>query len=235
MFGVECASGNTFTSGQVKYTMTSMYIPAPVMSLAIHLKKKDQSASFSKAISKFQREDPTFRCAVDTESGETIISGMGELHLDIYYERLRREFGIETEMGKPQVSYRETFSSKSFFDYTHKKQTGGAGQYARIIGYVEPKEYDPSDKESKPFEFVNATIGNNIPPNFMPAIEKGFNDAVEKGPLIGCPVTGIRMVVTDGASHPVDSNEMAFRLCSIYAFQRGMLSANEFQVRKYSF
>lgn len=215
MFGVECASGDTFTDGSVKMAMTSMAVPEPVMSLAVAPAARDQSGNFSKALNRFQKEDPTFRVTMDQESGETIISGMGELHLEIYVERMRREYNVDCEVGKPRVNYRETLTRRADFDYLHKKQSGGQGQYGRVVGYIEPL---PKDHPNK-FEFENGIIGNAIPPNFVPAIEKGFREAVNSGALIGHPVEGVKVVLLDGAAHAVDSSELAFKLASMYAFR----------------
>ncbi|RVW15290.1 Elongation factor G, mitochondrial [Vitis vinifera] len=134
VFGVDCASGDTFTDGSVRYTMTSMNVPEPVMSLAISPVSKDSGGQFSKALNRFQREDPTFRVGLDAESGQTIISGMGELHLDIYVERIRREYKVDATVGRPRVNFRETVTKRAEFDYLHKKQTGGQGQYGRVCG-----------------------------------------------------------------------------------------------------
>ncbi|KAM3323020.1 elongation factor G-2, mitochondrial [Capsicum chacoense] len=216
VFGVDCASGDTFTDGSVKYTMTSMNVPEPVMSLAVSPVSKDSGGQFSKALNRFQKEDPTFRVGLDSESGETIISGMGELHLDIYVERIRREYKVEAQVGKPRVNFRETITKRADFDYLHKKQSGGQGQYGRVIGYVEPLEPGSGSK----FEFDNMLVGQAIPSNYVPAIEKGFREAANSGSLIGHPVENIRIVLTDGASHNVDSSELAFKLASIYAFRQ---------------
>lgn len=216
VFGVDCASGDTFTDGSVKYTMTSMNVPEPVMSLAVNPISKDSGGQFSKALNRFQREDPTFRVGLDPESGQTIISGMGELHLDIYVERIRREYKVDATVGKPRVNFRETITQNAKFDYLHKKQSGGAGQYARVTGYIEPLPLDSPMK----FEFQNMIIGSAIPPGFIPAIEKGFIEACNSGALIGHPVEYIRVVLTDGAAHSVDSSELAFKLASIYAFRQ---------------
>ncbi|KAK2447682.1 elongation factor G-2, mitochondrial [Trifolium repens] len=213
--GVDCASGDTFTDGSVKYTMTSMNIPEPVMSLAVKPVSKDSGGKFSKALSRFQREDPTFRVGLDPESGQTIISGMGELHLEIYVERIKNEYKVETSVGKPRVNFRETVTQRASFDYLHKKQSGGQGQYGRVIGYIEPL---PAGSETK-FEFENMLVGQAIPSNFIPAIEKGFKEAANSGALIGHPVENIRVVLTDGAAHAVDSSELAFKVASIYAFR----------------
>ncbi|XP_022770225.1 elongation factor G-1, mitochondrial-like isoform X2 [Durio zibethinus] len=216
VFGVDCASGDTFTNGSVKYTMTSMNVPEPVMSLAVQPVSKDSGGQFSKALNRFQREDPTFRVGLDAESGQTIISGMGELHLDIYVERIRREYKVDATVGKPRVNFRETITQRAEFDYLHKKQSGGQGQYGRVCGYVEPL---PPGSPIK-FEFENMIVGQAIPSNFIPAIEKGFKEAANSGSLIGHPVENIRIVLTDGASHAVDSSELAFKLAAIYAFRQ---------------
>lgn len=216
VFGIDCASGDTFTDGSVKYTMTSMNVPEPVMSLAITPSSRDTTANFSKALNRFQREDPTFRISLDQESGQTIMSGMGELHLDIYVERMRREYKVESTVGKPQVNFRETITERAEFDYIHKKQTGGQGQYGRVIGYIEPL---PDDYDKK-FEFENNMVGQAIPSNYIPAIEKGFVEAVNSGSLIGFPVERVRAVLLDGAAHTVDSSELAFKLAALYAFRQ---------------
>ncbi|ANM58885.1 Translation elongation factor EFG/EF2 protein [Arabidopsis thaliana] len=215
VFGIECASGDTFTDGSVKYTMTSMNVPEPVMSLAVQPVSKDSGGQFSKALNRFQKEDPTFRVGLDPESGQTIISGMGELHLDIYVERMRREYKVDATVGKPRVNFRETITQRAEFDYLHKKQSGGAGQYGRVTGYVEP--LPPGSKEK--FEFENMIVGQAIPSGFIPAIEKGFKEAANSGSLIGHPVENLRIVLTDGASHAVDSSELAFKMAAIYAFR----------------
>ncbi len=217
MFGVDCSSGDTFTDGDVAYTMTSMHVPDPVISLAVAPKEKDGQVNFSKALNRFTKEDPTLRVHRDEESAQTIMSGMGELHLDIYIERMRREYKCEVVTGKPQVAYRETITRKADFNYTHKKQTGGKGQFGRVIGYIEPL---PSDAVEQ-YEFVDDTVGGSIPREFIPACEKGFKEAVAKGSLIGFPVVGVRIVVNDGAFHAVDSSEQAFKTASIMAFREG--------------
>ncbi|CAK8541339.1 unnamed protein product [Lathyrus sativus] len=216
VFGVDCASGDTFTDGSVKYTMTSMNVPEPVMSLAVQPVSKDSGGQFSKALNRFQREDPTFRVGLDPESGQTIISGMGELHLDIYVERIRREYKVDATVGKPRVNFRETVTQRADFDYLHKKQSGGQGQYGRVIGYIEPL---PTESGTK-FEFENMLVGQAVPSNFIPAIEKGFKEAANSGALIGHPVENLRVVLTDGAAHAVDSSELAFKMASIYAFRQ---------------
>jgi elongation factor G len=217
LFGVECASGDTFTDGNVKYTMTSMHVPEPVIKLAIAPKDKSASANFSKALNRFTKEDPTFRAYRDEESAQTIIAGMGELHLDIYVERMRREYKCDVIVGKPQVAYRETITQRADFNYTHKKQTGGSGQYAKVAGYIEPLPADSVEA----YEFVDDVVGGAIPREFIPACDKGFREALVKGSMIGFPVVGVRCVINDGASHAVDSSEMAFKIAAIAAFREG--------------
>jgi len=221
MFGVDTASGTTFTDGKVRYSLTSMHVPDPVISLSLvpASKSKDQ-ANFTKALQRFVKEDPTFRTHNDEESGETIISGMGELHLQIYVERMKREYGTECTTGQPKVAYRETLSTRTPFSYTHKKQSGGSGQYGKVEGYVEPLDGDSLGHGQ--FEFVSELSGNNIPPEFLPAIQKGFREAIERGPLTGSPVMGVRVVLQDGAAHAVDSSEMAFRAAAIGGFREAL-------------
>jgi elongation factor G len=166
----------------------------------------------SKALTRFSKEDPTFRVQLDAESGETVISGMGELHLDVYVERMRREYSAEVATGAPQVAYREAVSQRADFDYLHKKQTGGSGQYARVVGYIEPlPEGD--------YEFVDNIRGGAIPTEYIPACDKGFRSTLKKGRLIGFPVVGVRVVLIDGNSHAVDSSDMAFQTACRAAFK----------------
>lgn len=222
IFGLECASGDTFVAATKNspLSMESLFVPEPVMSLAIEPKKKDGSSNnFTKALNRFCREDPTFRVHIDPESKQTIISGMGELHLQIYTERMMREYNVEVTVGHPRVNYRETIQQKAKFMYIHKKQSGGAGQYAGLEGYLEPT----SDGVS--VEFKNAMIGNNVPPGYLPAIEKGFKEALAEGALTGHPIQGVRMTIVDGKTHPVDSSELAFRLASIQGFRQAFAKA----------
>ncbi|KAG1878320.1 P-loop containing nucleoside triphosphate hydrolase protein [Suillus subluteus] len=216
IFGVECSSGDTFTDGSTSFSMTSMFVPEPVISLAIKPEGKE-TPNFSRALNRFQKEDPTFRVHLDKESKETIISGMGELHLEIYVERMRREYNVACTTGKPRVAFRETITQRAEFNHTHKKQTGGAGQFARVIGYIEPMEY--SEDLGRDVDFVNVVMGGNVPTNFIPAVEKGFYEALEKGSLSGNPITGCCFVLKDGAFHAVDSSELAFRNATIGAFR----------------
>ncbi|CAN6614107.1 elongation factor G, mitochondrial [Trichomonascus vanleenenianus] len=217
-FGVDCSSGDTFTEGNGKITMSSMYVPEPVISLSIAPKSKD-SPNFSKAINRFQKEDPTFRVKFDAESKETVISGMGELHLEIYVERMKREYNVECVTGKPQVAYRETIAGSVPFDYTHKKQSGGAGQFAKVMGTLSASE-KPEENE-----FETQIIGGAIPEKFLTACQRGFEEAAEKGPLIGHRVLGVKMLINDGQVHVVDSNELSFKTAAMGAFKEAFMKA----------
>ena len=168
----------------------------------------------AKALNRFTKEDPTFRTHVDPESHETIIQGMGELHLDVYVERMKREYDAEVETGKPQVAYREAITRQAEFDYTHKKQTGGAGQYGRVIGFIEPLTRKATTSSS------TSVKGGRIPREFIPSCDKGFQAAVKKGDLIGFPVIGVRVVLNDGQYHDVDSSDHAFQAAAIGAFRQ---------------
>ncbi|AET37746.1 Mef1p Ecym_1525 [Eremothecium cymbalariae DBVPG len=218
-FGIDCSSGDTFSDGVLKYSMSSMYVPDAVVSLSVTPKSKDSATNFSKALNRFQKEDPTFRVKFDPESKETIISGMGELHLEIYVERMKREYNVECVTGKPQVSYRESIQASSDFDYTHKKQSGGAGQFGRVIGTLSSIEGSSENK------FETAIVGGHIPEKYLPACAKGFEDATEKGPLIGHKVLGVNMLINDGAIHAVDSNELSFKTATIAAFRHAFMDA----------
>ncbi len=218
MFGVDCASGDTFVSPEVRLTMTSMYVPEPVISLAISPKDHKAEINMSKALNRFSKEDPTFKTHVNEETGETIISGMGELHLEVYIERMRREYSAEVITGAPQVAYRETITQMAEYDYIHKKQTGGSGQYGRVAGYIEPcSEAD--------FIFDNKVVGGTVPTQYIPACEKGFRACMAKGPKLEFPVTGVRVVLNDGASHSVDSSDMAFQAAARGGFLQAYAKA----------
>lgn len=223
VFGVDCASGDTFTDGGLPYSMTSMFVPDPVISLSIKPKDAKSGNNFSKAMNRFQREDPTFRVHVDAESQETIISGMGELHLDIYIERMKREYSVSVETGQPQVAYRETITSNTQFDHTLKKQSGGAGDYARVVGYVQP--IPPTETGYTPSTFKHAVVGGAISDKYLYACEKGFIKSCEKGPLLGHPVLGMHMVINDGAIHITDSSEQAFMKATQGAFRKAFKEA----------
>ncbi len=210
MFGIDCASGDTFTSPDINYSMLAMHVMEPVISLSIIPKDNKAQINMSKALNRFTKEDPTFKTYVDHETGDTIIQGMGELHLEVYVERMKREYNAEVTTGQPRVAYRETITQQAPFNYTHKKQTGGAGQYGRVAGMIEPCEEE--------FEFVNKITGGRIPTQYIPACEKGFYACLEKGPKLEFPVTGIKVTIDDGAYHAVDSSEMAFQAAARGAF-----------------
>jgi len=212
MFGIDCASGDTFTDESVEIAMSSMHVPDPVISLSIKPTDTKAQDNMGKALGRFVREDPTFRAGVDPESGETVISGMGELHLEVYVERMKREYNAEVETGAPQVAYREAISRRAEFSTTHKKQSGGSGQYGKVEGYVEPLE-------SGEFEFENEVRGGNIPTEFIPSVEKGVLASLTKGKLIGFPITGVKFVLQDGQSHNVDSSDVAFQIAGRKAFR----------------
>ncbi|EME89677.1 uncharacterized protein MYCFIDRAFT_33028 [Pseudocercospora fijiensis CIRAD86] len=219
VFGVDCASGDTFTDGGLGYSMSSMFVPDPVISLSIKPKHTKDTPNFSKAMARFQREDPTFRITVDAESGESIISGMGELHLDIYVERMKREYNVEVITGQPQVAYRETIQNMVKFDHLLKKQTGGSGDYARVVGYLEPTGEMSENK------FETQIIGGTIPEKYLFACGKGFEQSCLTGPLLGHRVLGASMIIEDGATHMTDSSEMAFKNATQQAFRKAFLAA----------
>jgi elongation factor G len=225
VFGVsDVASMDTFTDGTVNIALNSMFVPAAVMSLSIKPKDSMAQANFAKAIGKFTREDPTLRVHVDPKSKETVMSGMGELHLEIYVERMKREYSVECITGRPSVNYKETVSQKAEFSYLHKKQSGGSGQYARVIGYIEPLDEEDVKKGTE-FEFDNQVVGTNIPSEYIPSCEKGAKAAAAKGPLAGHNLSGIRVCLTDGQAHAVDSNDMSFQLAMQYAIRTAVKAA----------
>jgi elongation factor G len=204
LFGVDCHSGDTFTDGTVDVSMTNIHVPDPVIHYTITTTDAKATQNLSKALQRFSKEDPTFRVSSDPETGETIISGMGELHLDVYIERMKREYKVPVESSPPRVAYRETITRQADFNYLHKKQTGGSGQYGRVVGSLEPNEDDH-------YEFVDKIVGGRIPREYIPSCDKGFRQMLDKGQLIGAPVTGVRVTITDGDSHAVDSSDMAFQ------------------------
>ena len=222
LFGIECASGDTFCDPSMNVSMTSMFVPNAVISLSIKPVDKSASDKMAKALNRFTKEDPTFRTHVDPESNETIISGMGELHLEVYIERMKREYQAEVITGAPQVAYREAISQSADFNYTHKKQTGGSGQYGRVAGRMDPL---PLDAE-KEYEFVNEIKGGSIPTEYIPSCDKGFQAAMAKGSLIGAPVVGVKMSINDGQYHTVDSSDQAFQTAALGAFREAYKKAN---------
>ncbi|XP_016990663.1 elongation factor G, mitochondrial [Drosophila rhopaloa] len=211
LFGVDCASGDTFTTNpKNNLAMESIFVPEPVVSMAIKPNNTKDRDNFSKAIARFTKEDPTFHFFFDNDVKETLVSGMGELHLEIYAQRMEREYGCPVTLGKPKVAFRETLVGPCEFDYLHKKQSGGSGQYARIIGVMEPL---PPNQNTL-LEFVDETVGTNVPKQFIPGVEKGYREMAEKGMLSGHKLSGIRFRLIDGGHHIVDSSELAFMLAA---------------------
>ncbi|XP_067949203.1 elongation factor G, mitochondrial-like [Watersipora subatra] len=212
LFGIDCASGDTFVTDKdkINYSMESIHVPLPVISKSIKPVDKKSADNFSKGLNRFTREDPTFTVYFDAESRETIACGMGELHLEVYAQRLEREYFCKCILGKPKVAFRESLLSPVQFNYLHKRQSGGAGQYGRVIGQLEPMPMEQCTE----LEFSDETIGTNIPKVFVPGIKKGFQQQCEKGPLTGHKVTGVRFRLQDGANHAVDSSEYAFQLAA---------------------
>ncbi len=219
--GMECASGDTFCSDGVNYSLESIHVPEPVIELSIAPARTSDRDKLSKALSRFCREDPTFHVRVDHESGETLIAGMGELHLEIYTERIRREYKVELNVGRPKVSYREAPTRTVEYNYKHKKQTGGSGQYAHVVGRLEPL---PEGAE-QPYEFENKVFGGRIPTEYIPSVDKGFKQVLGKGPLAGFPIVGVKMILEDGSSHAVDSSDLAFQICARDAFKETFLKS----------
>jgi len=204
IFGLDCHSGDTFTDGKLNVAMTSIHVPNAVISLSVKPVDNKSQINLMKALTRFTKEDPTFRAGADPESGETVIHGMGELQLEVYIERMKREYGVQVEVSPPQVAYRETITERVEYDYTHKKQTGGSGQYGRVAGYIEP---NPGGG----YEFVDEVKGGAIPRQFIPSVEKGMKSMIDKGRKIGAPVVDVRVVLNDGKSHTVDSSDIAFQ------------------------
>ncbi len=215
VMGVECATGDTYCEEDTDLSLESIYAAEPVIDLSIQPVKRADYDKLAKALHRFMREDPTFRVHVDQETSETIISGMGELHLEIYVERIRREYKVECTVGAPKVSYREAPTRETPFNYKHKKQTGGAGQYAHIVGKLIP--LDPQSPE--PFIFENKVTGGRIPTEYIPSVEKGFRESLHKGPVAGYEVMGVQMRLEDGSYHDVDSSTMAFEICARDCFR----------------
>ena len=220
VMGVDAASGDTYAAENKYCSLESMFVPEAVIKMAISPTKRDGLDRLSKALQRFVREDPTFKVSTDDETGETVIAGMGELHLDIYVERIRREYKVDVEVGAPKVSYREAPTRPTDYDYKHKKQTGGSGQFAHIVGSLEPL---PEDAEEN-FEFVNKVVGGRVPKEYIPSVEKGFRFSMDKGPIAGFPIVGVRATLADGSYHDVDSSDMAFQLCARAGFREAFLN-----------
>ena len=235
MVGVDCASGDTFVADDswLDVSCEGMHVPIPVIELSIKAKDKDQQAKMSKGLQRFKKEDPTFHVFTDEESGETRIAGMGELHLEIYVERLKREYKADVEVGAPQVNYRETIRSEAPFDYTHKKQTGGSGQFGQVVGVLRPLTPENKDNDDQNFKFNNNIKGGSIPSEFIGACEKGFEDIMDKGPLAAFPLINVEVDLNDGKYHDVDSSDMAFRIASRQAMRQGIAKADAVLLEPY--
>lgn len=215
IMGIDCASGDTYAAEPKMCSLENMFVPEPVIKMAVSARERSNADKLGKALQRFRKEDPTFQVATDEETGETIIAGMGELHLDIYVERIRREYKIDVEVGAPKVSYREMPTQRVEFNYKHKKQTGGSGQYAHIVGEFEPLPEDSPES----YVFEESIVGGRIPKQFVPAIEKGFKSMLSKGTLAEYPVVYLKIHLKDGSYHDVDSSEMAFQICAKDCFR----------------
>ena len=228
MVGVDCASGDTFVGNDndMNISCEGIHVPIPVIELSITVKDKNEQAKLSKGLQRFLKEDPTFHVYTDEESNETRIAGMGELHLEIYVERLKREYGVNPTIGAPQVNYRETIAMEASFDYLHKKQTGGSGQFGQVVGRIRPLTDEEKETEDQNFKFNNNIKGGSIPSEFIGACEKGFNDIMEKGPLAAFPLINVEVFLEDGKYHDVDSSDMAFRIASRQAMRQAISKAD---------
>ncbi|HEX3869904.1 MAG TPA: elongation factor G, partial [Pirellulales bacterium] len=215
IMGIDCASGDTYASEPKYCTLENMFVPEPVIKMAVSPLSRDGADRLSKALQRFTKEDPTFRVNTDEETAETLIAGMGELHLEIYVERIRREYKVEVEVGAPKVSYREAPTQNVDFDHKRKKQTGGSGQYGHIKGSLEVL---PDDAEEN-FVFEDDVIGGRIPKEYIPSVEKGFKACMSKGPVAGFPLVGLKVILKDGSYHDVDSSDMAFQLTAQECFR----------------
>jgi len=215
----DVTTGDTLCDPAKAVILERMEFPEPVIEVAVEPKTKGDQEKLGVALHRLAQEDPSFRVSVDHESGQTIIKGMGELHLDIIVDRMRREFKVEANVGAPQVAFRETVSKRADVDYTHKKQTGGSGQFARVKMTIEPNE------QGKGFEFENKVVGGNVPKEYIPGVQKGVQSVVESGVLAGFPMLDIKVTLTDGAYHDVDSSVMAFEIAGRAAFREGALKA----------
>jgi elongation factor G len=228
MVGVDCASGDTFVGDDSisHLSLESMHVPVAVIELSVKAKDKDNQVKMSKGLQRFMKEDPTFHVFTDEESGETRIAGMGELHLEIYVERLKREYKAEVDVGAPQVNYRETIRKTSKFDYTHKKQTGGAGQFGQVVGEIRPLAEDKKETEAQVFKFTNEIRGGSIPSEFIGSCEKGFKDVMDKGPLAAFPLINVDVSLQDGKYHDVDSSDLAFRIAARMGMRQAVRNAD---------
>ncbi|MFQ5412805.1 MAG: elongation factor G, partial [Phycisphaerae bacterium] len=219
--GLDCVSGDTFCARGVRYAMESMHVIDPVISLAVAAKRTADRDKMAKALNRFTKEDPTFHVSSDPETGQTVISGMGELHLEVYCERMRREYKCDLEVGRPKVSYRESPSRAVEYNHRHRKQTGGSGQYAHVVGKLEPL----AEGHEEHYVFENKVFGGRIPTEYIPSVDKGFQSVLSKGPLAGFEIIGVRMILEDGSHHAVDSSDMAFQICARDCFKDAFLKS----------
>jgi elongation factor G len=219
----DTTTGDTLSDANHPIILESMTFPEPVIEVAIEPKTKADQEKLGTAIQKLAEEDPTFRTEQNVETGQTVIKGMGELHLDILVDRMKREFNVEANVGKPQVAYRETIrKTVEKYDYTHKKQTGGSGQFAKVQITLEPLEVTPETS----YEFVNAVTGGRVPREYIPSVDAGIQDAMQVGVLAGFPTVGVKATLVDGAAHDVDSSEMAFKIAGSMAYKEAARKAN---------
>jgi elongation factor G len=209
----DTTTGDTLCDPQKPVILERMEFPEPVIQIAIEPKTKNDQEKMGLALNRLAAEDPSFRVKTDEESGQTIIAGMGELHLDILVDRMRREFKVEANVGAPQVAYRETITRMHEQDYTHKKQTGGTGQFARVKIIFEP------DAEGDDFQFESKIVGGAVPKEYIPGVEKGINSVLSAGPFAGFPMIGVKATLVDGAFHDVDSSVLAFEIAGRACFR----------------
>lgn len=223
LMGIDSASGDTYASENQYCTLESIFVPEPVIKIAVEPKDRSNADKLGAALQRFRKEDPTFQVFTDEETGETILAGMGELHLDVYIERIRREYKVDVIVGAPKVSYREKPTVPAEFNYKHKKQTGGSGQYAHIVGTIEPME---ESEEETAYVFQDSIVSGRIPKQYIPAVDKGFQSCLSKGVLAAYPVVGLKVHLKDGSYHDVDSSEMAFQTCARTTFREYMPKTN---------
>jgi elongation factor G len=221
VMGIDCASGDTYCDDQKYCTLENIFVADPVITMAVNVPNRSDADKLGKALQRFRKEDPTFHVSTDEETNEVLIAGMGELHLEVYIERIRREYGVEVEVGAPKVSYREAPTVAKKFNYKHKKQTGGSGQFAHIVGSLEPMDVDGEET----FEFEENVVGGRIPKQYIPSVEKGFRESCNRGPLARYPVVGIKVTLDDGSYHEVDSSDKAFQTAAGGCFRETFVQA----------
>lgn len=221
VMGIDCASGDTYCDEQKYCTLENIFVADPVITMAVNVPNRSDADKLGKALQRFRKEDPTFHVSTDEETNEVLIAGMGELHLEVYIERIRREYGVEVEVGAPKVSYREAPTVAREFNYKHKKQTGGSGQFAHIVGSLEPMEVDGDET----FEFEENIVGGRIPKQYIPSVEKGFRESCNRGPLARYPVVGVKVTLDDGSYHEVDSSDKAFQTAAGGCFRETFVQA----------